>query len=79
MKAPSSIITHRDKDANAILLYKNPSGIKILRFDYQARRKFKIVNEDGIVITTFRCNNVDTPLHSPFLSWENMEDCGLWP
>ena len=69
---------NRDKDADAVLLYENPQGFKILRFDYQARTKIKIANKDGVIMTTYRCNKVDAPLPSPFLSWENMEDCGLW-
>ena len=32
---------NRDKDADAVLLYENPQGFKILRFDYQARTKIK--------------------------------------
>lgn len=58
------------------VLFTNPLGIKFERTDYKKRSKVK-VHCNGYNHRIYRFNNVEC-FESPYISWENLDQCGGW-
>lgn len=58
------------------VLFTNPLGIVFERIDYKHRSKVKVHN-NGYNLRTYRFNNIEC-FESPFISWENLDQCGGW-
>lgn len=57
-------------------LFTNPLGITFERTDYKKRSKVRVHNNDYHLMT-YRFNNVPE-FESPYISWQNLDQCGGW-
>lgn len=58
------------------VLFTSPVGITFERTDYKNRSKVKVSNR-GYNLRTYRFNNVEC-FESPYISWQNLDQCGGW-